>query len=40
MDHSMLTAIEAVDAVKNGVTDKSAVWGVNTEKEYHETAKK
>jgi protoporphyrinogen oxidase len=40
MDHSMLTAIEAVDAVKNGITDKSAVWSVNTEKEYHETAKK
>lgn len=36
MDHSMLTAIEAVRCVKNGVTDKTSVWEVNTEKEYHE----
>lgn len=39
MDHSMLTAIEAVKAVKAGVTDKSTVWNVNTEKEYHEEKK-
>lgn len=37
MDHSMLTAMEAVDAIASGSTDKRAVWGVNTEKEYHET---
>ena len=36
MDHSMLTAIAAVDCVRNGYTDKSAVWNVNTEQEYHE----
>ena len=36
MDHSMLTAIEAVRAIKEGSTDKSVVWSVNTEKEYHE----
>ena len=36
MDHSMLTAIEAVRAIKNGSTDKTDVWNVNTEKEYHE----
>ncbi len=36
MDHSMLTAIEAVRAVKEGSTDKKNVWNVNTEKEYHE----
>ena len=36
MDHSMLTAIEAVRAVKNGSSDKRDVWNVNTEKEYHE----
>ncbi len=36
MDHSMLTAIEAVRAIAAGSTDKSAVWSVNTEKEYHE----
>lgn len=39
MDHSMLTAIEAVNSIKNGVTDKSALWNVNTEKEYHEEKK-
>ncbi|MBQ1244138.1 MAG: NAD(P)/FAD-dependent oxidoreductase [Clostridia bacterium] len=39
MDHSMLTAIEAVRAIKDGNTDKSIVWNVNTEKEYHEEAK-
>lgn len=37
MDHSMLTAIEAVRAVAAGSTDKTDVWGVNTEKEYHES---
>ncbi|MBQ4064766.1 MAG: FAD-dependent oxidoreductase, partial [Clostridia bacterium] len=40
MDHSMLTAIEAVRAVAKGSTDKTNVWNVNTEKEYHEEAKK
>ena len=35
MDHSMLTAMEAVDSIKNG-TSHEAVWEVNTEKEYHE----
>ncbi len=39
MDHSMLTAIEAVRAVKAGNTDKTCVWCVNTEKEYHEESK-
>lgn len=37
MDHSMLTAMEAVDAVMNNSKDKSAIWAVNTEEEYHET---
>ncbi|WP_295152675.1 NAD(P)/FAD-dependent oxidoreductase [uncultured Ruminococcus sp.] len=36
MDHSMMTAIEAVNAIDAGKTDKSAIWNVNTEKEYHE----
>ncbi len=36
MDHSMLTAIEAVRAIASGERDKTAVWEVNTEKEYHE----
>jgi len=36
MDHSMMTAIEAVKLFKQGSSDKSAVWNVNTEEEYHE----
>lgn len=36
MDHSMLSAMEAVRCVAGGVTDKTSVWEVNTEKEYHE----
>ncbi|MBP3560270.1 MAG: NAD(P)/FAD-dependent oxidoreductase [Clostridia bacterium] len=36
MDHSMMTAIEAVNCIKNNYKDKSSIWNVNTEKEYHE----
>ena len=37
MDHSMMTAMVAVDSIKDGSwKDKSAVWSVNTEEEYHE----
>ena len=32
----MMTAIEAVRLFKQGASDKSAVWNVNTEEEYHE----
>lgn len=39
MDHSMLTAINAARSIVNGTNDKSSVWNVNTEKEYHEEAK-
>jgi len=35
-DHSMLTAMIAVDNIAAGVTDKSSLWEVNTEMEYHE----
>jgi protoporphyrinogen oxidase len=35
-DHSMLTAMAAVDAIQSGSTDKSALWDVNVEQEYHE----
>jgi protoporphyrinogen oxidase len=35
-DHSMLTAMLAVDNILNGVTDKTNIWDVNTEEEYHE----
>ena len=38
MDHSMLTAINAAKAIINGSSDRTEVWNVNTEKEYHETA--
>jgi protoporphyrinogen oxidase len=35
-DHSMLTAMTAVDNILAGITDKSNIWDVNTEQEYHE----
>lgn len=39
MDHSMLTGIYAARLIAEGNTDKSSVWNVNTEKEYHEEKK-
>ena len=36
MDHSMLTAIEAVKNIENGNKNRKDIWNVNTEKEYHE----
>ena len=39
MDHSMATAFEAVDNILTGRTDKTNVWNVNTEQEYHEVAR-
>ena len=38
MDHSMLTAFAAVDALTKG-TSKTPIWEVNAEKEYHEERK-
>jgi protoporphyrinogen oxidase len=35
-DHSMLTAMMAVDDIIAGKTDKNGLWEVNTEMEYHE----
>jgi hypothetical protein len=35
-DHSMLTAMMAVDDIAAGNTDKAGLWEVNTEEEYHE----
>ncbi len=35
-DHSMLTAMRAVDGILDGRVDKAALWGINTEQEYHE----
>ena len=37
IDHSMCTAFEAVKNILTGNSDKSNIWSVNTEKEYHET---
>lgn len=39
MDHSMMTALECVKNLKNGETDKTNIWNVNTETEYHESKK-
>jgi protoporphyrinogen oxidase len=39
-DHSMLTAMVAVDNIEGGITDKSNIWAVNTEQEYHEERSK
>ena len=36
MDHSMATSFETVKNIENNVSDKSNIWNVNTEKEYHE----
>ena len=36
IDHSMCTSFEAVKNIKNGIKDKSNIWAVNTEEEYHE----
>ena len=36
MDHSMLTAIAAVENIKNGVKLKDNIWSINAEEEYHE----
>lgn len=36
-DHSMLTAIEAVNNIIAGKKSKDNIWNVNVEKEYHES---
>jgi protoporphyrinogen oxidase len=36
-DHSMLTAMTAVDNIIAGRIDKSNIWALNTEMEYHES---
>ena len=35
-DHSMLTAMHAVDGIASGHVNKKALWEINTEQEYHE----
>ncbi len=36
IDHSMVTSFETVKNILSGKKDKSNIWNVNTEKEYHE----
>lgn len=38
-DHSMLSARAAVDAIIAGSSDKSAIWAINVDDEYHEESK-
>jgi len=38
-DHSMLTAMTAVENIINDVVTKDNIWAINTEMEYHEEAK-
>ncbi|MBQ9829699.1 MAG: NAD(P)/FAD-dependent oxidoreductase [Akkermansia sp.] len=37
MDHSMVSAMEAVKNITTGIVTKANIWEVNTEKEYHES---
>ena len=39
IDHSMCTSFEVVHNIVNGIRDRSNIWNVNTEKEYHEAKK-
>lgn len=36
-DHSMLAAMTAIDTIIEKKSDKTAIWSVNTEKNYHES---
>ena len=36
MDHSMLTAITAVNNIIADIKSKNDIWNINTEEEYHE----
>ena len=40
MDHSMVTAMEAAKNIREGITEKTNIWNVNTDKEYHEEKNK
>ncbi len=35
-DHSMLTAMTAVDNIRNGIRSRENIWNVNAEEDYHE----
>jgi len=36
-DHSMLTAMTAVDNIRENNPSKENIWEINTEEEYHES---
>jgi len=36
MDHSMLTAMTAVENICEGITSKDNIWMINAEEDYHE----
>ena len=35
-DHSMLTAMQVVENIRDGIPTKQNIWDINTEQEYHE----
>ncbi|WP_407447616.1 NAD(P)/FAD-dependent oxidoreductase [Fibrobacter sp.] len=39
MDHSMLSAMEVVKCIRENSADKTALWSVNSEEDYHEGKK-
>ena len=39
MDHSVLAGLTAADLIISGSRDKSSLWDINTEEEYHEEKK-
>ena len=39
MDHSMATSFAAVRNILGEMSDKKAIWQINTEKSYHESKK-
>ena len=39
MDHSMLAAMEVVKCIRENSADKTALWSVNSEEDYHEGKK-
>ena len=38
-DHSMLTAMKAVDTIIAGTSSREEIWAINTEETYHEENK-
>ncbi|MGZ7069639.1 MAG: hypothetical protein ACXVHN_02345, partial [Methanobacterium sp.] len=36
MDHSMLTAMTAIENIMGNVKSKDNIWSINAEEEYHE----